>query len=314
MLVQRLLFIERSYENIGNHIADQDISAQQELVLLRICHATLLICSQSLDRTWISCKQVLDRTVDQEGTGVNPLLLKAISKWIHLYDEMNREISEVAVVTDSLLSMLLLEHGPSMMPLRRLDVELRGVCGDVNRRSSSLSTRLQSRLQLFDMSRNISESSSLWLLSLLASIFLPLSLASSLLSMQTRLVDLHYLLYDFCGVIIFFGTIAIVFITLLKSISNKKGSVHGVFRVKQRTILAWIILQWMLILTSFLVGMIKEMVVGLKILGYGTGGMVGLLVVGAPLNYLGDLIGKDEKRRAAARIRADDHGFGAKME
>jgi hypothetical protein len=303
MLVQRFLFVEPSYKDIHAHCGPQDITVQQELIFLRICHAALLVCSQSLDRMWSSCKQVLDSTANQEGAGISPLLLKSITKWIHTYDELNREVSEVALVTDALLSILLLEHGPTGISLRRLDVELRGICGDVDRRSASLGTRLQSRLQLFDMSRNISESSSVWLLSLLASIFLPLSLASSLLSMQTRLIDLRFLLYDFCGVIIFFGTIAIAFIAFLKSISSKKGSVHGVFQVKQRTVLVWLILQWLLILASFLVGMISNILLGLKILGYGTGGMVGLLIVGATLNYLNDAAGHDERKRAAARIR-----------
>jgi hypothetical protein len=312
MLVQRMFYVEPSYKDIGDHFTLQDTVAQRQLVLLRICHATLLVCSQSLDMTWDSCKQVLDRTADQEETGINTLLLRAISKWIYAYDELNREISEVTIVADSLLNMLLLEHGPSKTQLRRLDVELRGICGDVNRRSSSLATRLQSRLQLFEMSRNIGESSRLWLLSLLASIFLPLSLASSLLSMQTRLVDLHYLLYDFCGVIVFFGTIAIVFIMFLKNVSSKKGSVHGVFQVKKHTVLVWIVLQWVLVLASFLVGMISNVPVGLKVLGYGSGAMLGLLVVGSLLNYLGGLIGKGEERRAAARIRITDRTFSTK--
>jgi hypothetical protein len=41
MLVQRLLYIELSYENIADGVVMQDSIAQQELVVPRICHATL---------------------------------------------------------------------------------------------------------------------------------------------------------------------------------------------------------------------------------------------------------------------------------
>lgn len=45
-------------------------------------------------------------------------------------------------------------------------------------------------------------SSGLWLLSVLAVIFLPVSLAPSLLNMQTQSVDLNCPLYNFSGVIV----------------------------------------------------------------------------------------------------------------
>ena len=122
-------------------------------------------------------------------------------------------------------------------------------------------------------------------LTLLATVFLPLSLAAGVLSMQTRFSDLHLLLYDLVGVILILGSLA----ALIGWIS-KNGyifydyffiAVYGrtayltpkLFQpVKSTVLLGW----WLAFLASFLVGMLKDVLLGLRILGYSAAGIVGL--------------------------------------
>ena len=72
---------------------------------------------------------------------------------------------------------------------------------------------------------NVRESVSVKRLAILASIFLPLSLASSLLSMQTRFVNFHLLLYDFFGVFVLIGSITILMHFIVRGLLSLKSQV-----------------------------------------------------------------------------------------
>lgn len=133
------------------------------------------------------------------------------------------------------------------------------------------------------------EAQNVRLLSILASIFLPLSLASGLLSMQTRFSDLHYLLYDFFGVLVLLGTIVAVILFALKfylwwkRLSTQLDR-NWMFRKSVRPIanfffFCFLVFGWGLLISSFLVGMIKDVGLGLTILGYGTTAAVGIGVL-----------------------------------
>src|SRR5207248_2743778 len=63
---------------------------------------------------------------------------------------------------------------------------------------------------------NIQESEIVKRLTILAAVFLPLSLATGVLSMQTRFAHLGYLLYDLIGVFLLVGFIAILVFCILK--------------------------------------------------------------------------------------------------
>lgn len=108
--------------------------------------------------------------------------------------------------------------------------------------------------------------------------------------MQTRFANLHFLLYDFCGVIAIIGSLIIVVFLVLKVITIL---VDRVMRVRVQSRLLEIVLQlitmpfavafsstlltfWALIFTSFMVGMIKDVGLGLKILGYGCAAYLGV--------------------------------------
>jgi hypothetical protein len=82
--------------------------------------------------------------------------------------------------------------------------------------------------------------------------------------MQNRFVDLHYLLYDFFGVIVLLGTITITVVVVLKLLSRLSEIQNTrVTHAKTRKIIRggiafMIVIPWAHIFCSFLVGMIKD--------------------------------------------------------
>jgi hypothetical protein len=133
---------------------------------------------------------------------------------------------------------------------------------------------------------SIDQSESLKRLTVLAVIFLPLSLSSSLLAMSTRFANLHLLLYDFLGVFVLLSSIALlIFITvgigikLAASIRSRKWRKnpreqfdtsrrrreHLYFWLKSVCAYGVILVAWALLLASFLIGMLKDVLLGVKI-------------------------------------------------
>jgi hypothetical protein len=218
-----------------------------------------------------------------------------MSKDSYFWEQIHHVITGFVVAVGTLLDVSnLIEAGdlPKVREFRELLIEIRGICIALDKSSESISTRLEGRLKFIEVGRSLQESSGLWILSVLAVIFLPLSLASSLLSMQTRFVDLRYLMYDFFGVILLLGsfTVAVVFVVKFLSWGTERlrGSpaveiVQALFKNRQvlfvTTMGFIVVIPWVLVLTSFLVGMIKDVGLGLKILGYGAAAMVGLVVI-----------------------------------
>jgi hypothetical protein len=139
-------------------------------------------------------------------------------------------------------------------------------------------------------------------LTILAAFFLPLSLASSILSMQTRFVDLHVLLYDFLGVFCLVASIAIlVYFILTEALRISKmekwqrNERYALWKVRWwsseadndkveyamalflKYILYFCI--WAIITASFIVGMVVHVTLGLKVLGYGFAALIGTIVI-----------------------------------
>ncbi|KAK7981435.1 hypothetical protein PG988_003673 [Apiospora saccharicola] len=154
-----------------------------------------------------------------------------------------------------------------------LSADIRGLSSGVKDEMSALTTELDHQLRYLEMRRGVRESNDLWVLTILASVFLPLSLASSILSMGTRLVDLGTLLYDFCGVAVILGSLSIAIIKLVRigiGVREWFADVR-VFRKKQSKLskmtrssasIAFSTLQtlaglstWAVVFSSFVVGM-----------------------------------------------------------
>jgi hypothetical protein len=129
------------------------------------------------------------------------------------------------------------------------------------------------------MSRfNVKQANSVNQLTLLAALFLPLSLAAGVLSMQTRFSELDLLLYDFVGVVVILATLAMTFAIInrygkdfMKSmIFGQKGDRSAFRYLRVISLSLW----WLAILSSFLVGMVEDAVFGLKVFGFQAAGIV----------------------------------------
>lgn len=158
--------------------------------------------------------------------------------------------------------------------------DLRGLSSDLRRKAGELPRTLAHHLHFLEMRRSIGESNRLSMLTILASIFLPLSLACGILSMQTRLKDLNYLLYDFCGVVVLLLTLVALLLLFVKGLttivskrsgwdSSEKKFVTGAFAAIVSSI-------WAVILASFIVGWAVDVRLGGLVLGYGLAGLIGI--------------------------------------
>ncbi len=145
---------------------------------------------------------------------------------------------------------------------------------------------------------SIRESHAVKRLAILASIFLPLSLSSGILSMQSRLTDIHLVLWDFIAVCIDLALVVLVFFWVTESsrlpLLTKSLKRMCIFpydmdvterkkRLKERI---WKIVWWTLSLPSLVivalalnVGMFGQVQTGWKILGYGIAAGAGFLII-----------------------------------
>lgn len=116
-------------------------------------------------------------------------------------------------------------------------------------------------------------------LTLLAAIFLPLSLSTSLLAMTTRLKDLHVLLYDFVGVAIVLSCLAVVFYWIVRSVRKVSRAVKerhligftkhpylvAVARYYDSQVYSFC---YIIIAVTFLIGMLHDITAGWATLAY----------------------------------------------
>lgn len=82
--------------------------------------------------------------------------------------------------------------------------------------------RVQRASEIRDRQLNMEKSNSVKRLSILATVFLPLSLSASILSMQNRLTDLGLKLFDFLGLFLILGSAAVLILILVKNASQMR--------------------------------------------------------------------------------------------
>lgn len=251
--------------------------------MLRVCYAILRSYI-----TFMACLEMLPDTYLQttSKTGKADILSSDLSNILKepiYWAQIHRSIDVFVTAVGSFLDTLsLMDDQPNLKEFRILLSDVRGLCAEIDRRTISYSSRLSTRMELLQFGRSIHESTRVQLLSLLAAIFLPLSLASSILSMQTRFADLGVLLYDFFGVIILLGTLTAFIVGALILINKvtqqlrrrSKPMMPLVQRLVPTIISISMFVPWALILTSFLIGMFKSVSLGIKILAAGLGLMV----------------------------------------
>jgi hypothetical protein len=254
----------------------------KQIIYLQYCHASVNLFADFLSRH-------VSEYVEREELALDPRSSK-LQEW-HLYRIMDdavlyKKVAHIGVdlvaMLESLLdlNMALATDMSQKSQLSTLAAELRGCCRDVRQLLSRPTDALQESLKYLDLSRSMNETKSVQKLTLLATIFLPPSLSAGILSMQSRFKDLGEVLYDFVGVVVLLGFIAVVllaFFAVLTTIREGESMLRGVkiYAWYIRPVLqisAVVILStyFCLVLSSFLVGMFKDVVLGAKILGYGT--------------------------------------------
>jgi hypothetical protein len=229
--------------------------------------------------------------IDSRNLMTRSHLVNEIANDAYIYNELSSNAKQFAKTVESLLQTVNAFFPPGRVdqavqqPLSELLVEMQGLCSDLQFKVDQLSNDLQHHLKFLELRRGVQESSSLWTLSILASIFLPLSLASSLLSMGTRFTDLGILLYDFCAISVFLITLAGLLIGIARMAlwSREKVADSHTTLWWKRILLFGVALVlftfWALVLSSFIIGLVQEPRLGGRILGFGTAGLVGVLII-----------------------------------
>ncbi|KAE9367497.1 hypothetical protein N431DRAFT_486593 [Stipitochalara longipes BDJ] len=276
----------------------------KELFLLQYQHANLNMFAYFLEAFANDYVESRRKDFDPRLSRLRGWVLAEMARDSHHYRQLTNMGNEMTDTLESLIDVVKSSLGDntesksaskskskskSKSQFLTLEPVLRGCCKDIRGRLSRLTDEMETSLKLLESAQNLRQTGNVQVLTILATIFLPLSLAAGVLSMQSRFKDLGVLLYDFFGVVFLLGTAALLIITalvlwgivsemttklmtenLFKPVSWVLGIVAGVV----------VLIFGPLIISSFLVGMFKDVVLGAKILGYGfAAGIGGPLVI-----------------------------------
>jgi hypothetical protein len=253
----------------------------------------------------VSAKDSLLRATEnnvQNGPYVKRHMNKPVHEWhkkammgIATINEISQDLSDtinylmqvIRVEIEAPLPNVSAWEGTAVPRLRALFVDTYASCEEVKKKASRLLTQEEQQYSMYTTTLGIQESESVKRLTILASMFLPLSLAIGMLSMQSRFNSLGYLLYDLVGVTVLLGYLALLLYYLLKFGRNiqarnrwkRMDETSSMFRIllKNKGLNTLGFLYWTFVLSAFLVGMFADAGLGLRILGFGSAGFVCLL-------------------------------------
>jgi CorA-like Mg2+ transporter protein len=224
--------------------------------------------------------------------------------------EVSRYAKELDEVVELVTKNLELEEGISADTARRL-LQMRSTSAQL---ISLAEHNMNQYRQAWDTYRdllNIREAEGVKRLTVLAAIFLPLSLSASILSMSNRLVDEPLRLFDFVGVFFIVSWLALLVYALIVTFNKlvrymnaddenanwESGRWTRIAPVlaesprkllvieKTETVLKYTAmpLLWTLLAVSFTISMVKDhgndVQLGMKVLAYGIIGLLGLIFV-----------------------------------
>lgn len=254
---------------------------KKQVLILWFCHAQLLQYLRQIEHGKTMWRRRKESQIDSRSTELLANLMDDVVTEANLFREFNCLAEEFSIALNSLLDVINNDYadappgGPHI--LRPIEAELRGLVSDLRHKTQEVPNTLEYHLKFLELRRSVHESGNLWVLTVLASLFLPLSLACGILSMQTRLKDLHLLLYDFCGVVVLVVTLAALLILLVKlsmRISEWFRTATSTWYVGMRNLkilFAVLLFQfWGLVIASFVFGMMMDARTGGIILGVGT--------------------------------------------
>ncbi|RSL66835.1 hypothetical protein CEP53_003228 [Fusarium sp. AF-6] len=263
----------------------------KQAFLLQFHHACISFFAGFLQSLVLQGTKGRNAGVDPAWDELRQWNLKEITK--HSYEcrrllEMGHElVSTIESVIDVVKASATVAGAPqTTIKFMAVEAELRGYRREVKERLQKLSEDLEHDLKFLELARNVNQTRSVQQLTLLATIFLPLSLAAGVLSMQTRFKDLGSLLYDFFGVVVLLGVIVVIIVIIMATIAIIKEAESTLTRYSSyrkhtrvrviNLLLLGLFSYGSLVLSSFLVGMFKDVRLGAKILGYGSAVAVGL--------------------------------------
>ncbi|KAH6871418.1 hypothetical protein B0T10DRAFT_450429 [Thelonectria olida] len=266
----------------------------KQTFLLQVHHACLRFFAEFLESLVLRDGTGEDADMDPAWAELRLWNLRKITK--HAYEcrrlsEMGRKL---VTTTESLIdvvraSLPISDSQPLSSEFMAIGVELQGCCREVKEQLQKLSDGLEHDLKFLELSRNVNQTRGVQQLTLLATVFLPLSLAAGVLSMQTRFKDLGTLLYDFFGVVVLLGAIVLIIIIGMTAIAILRDQESRIlenkfYRESIRGKLIFLLTLGLLcygslILSSFLVGLFRDVSLGAKILGYGSAAAFGLVLM-----------------------------------
>ncbi|KAF2036038.1 hypothetical protein EK21DRAFT_106145 [Setomelanomma holmii] len=130
------------------------------------------------------------------------------------FSDVSTELqSSISLLTDVLVALrddVYSSNPGTKAKLSVLRAELNYCCKDAKSRLERLSSDLERKLKFLNLSRDINQSNNVQALTLLATIFLPLSLSAAVLSMHFRFDELGERLYDFIGIVVLLITIVVI--------------------------------------------------------------------------------------------------------
>lgn len=259
---------------------------RKQVLLLWFHHVHLSHTIRSFEEVRWMYQKVREPRVDSGKFKLLPHLLDEVITDANLFKGLEAMAEDLATTLEALLGVVGVGfegHADGAPEFKVVAADLRGLSSDLRRKAGDLPKTLAHHLHFLEMRRSVRESNRLSMLTILASIFLPLSLACGILSMQTRLKDLHYLLYDFCGVVVLLLTLVALLLLFVKGsmaiVSRTAG--WGSFQKRFVTSAFAVIVStvWAVILASFIVGMAVNVRLGGLVLGYGLAGLVGLVIL-----------------------------------
>ena len=285
-LVAEIQKLEKSYSPIRGDFN------WKALILLQYQHANLNAFARFLGNFTRLHVEPRSRDFDPRSSKLRGWVLREMARDSYLYRELTNISNQMTDTLESLIDVnksLLAGNAKCTERFLILEPELRGCCKDVRGSLIWLTEEMDSNLKFLELARSIRQANDVQLLTVLAAIFLPLSLAAGGLSMQSRFKDLGVLIYDFFGVVLLLATAAILIIfgLVIWGIIQETASmvVTGT-----RAQLLWklliifagmtIVFNGAVILVSFLVGMFKDVALGAKILGYSFAA-----IIGAPIAF-----------------------------
>lgn len=286
---------------------------RKQILLLWFNHAQLLQTLQNFEQVRMMYHGLIESRVVSRRSELGPKLLDESITETNIFKNFEGTAEELSSALESLLDIIKAGYEDTSgdpKGIITIAADLQGLVSDLGRKAGEMPRLSAHHLKSLEMRRSMQGSDDLYSLSVIASIFLPMSLACGILSMQTRLMDLHYLLYDFCGVVVILATLILLFSSMnefnrfmLENLPEPKLPLNKSVKIQAVLLLMTTLGAWAVILVSFVVGMTTKVRLGGLILGYGMAAVIGVGGIAFYVIAVGQMTSNILGDRQARRMR-----------